>query len=138
MSVLHPEDGFLPGAAPDFAQALRQMGHDHEGLAELCRIFLEETPKMRDALLAARHQPASMLTDCLHEVANSLQIIGAEASARSLRDVESRLRAGREALPSEGVVRHGLHLLLQAAVAVNAYLRQDASGSGSGAPPRPS
>ena len=134
MSAFDPGEEFLPGAPPDFAQALKQMGHDEEGLAELCRIFLEETPKMRDALLAARPRPGAALADCLHEVANSLQIIGAELSSRSLRDVESRLRVGSNAPAAESVVRHAVHLLLQAAVAVNAYLRQHPDGDASGAP----
>jgi hypothetical protein len=75
---------------------VRDMGHDVEGYREVAAMFIEDLPILRARLaLSASSTPAALVA-VIHEVANSLGVIGARRGAARVRMTERCLREGSD------------------------------------------
>ncbi len=86
----------------DAQGVMRAMG-DFSGdiYREVGEVFLEDLPSMRRSLRTAEGS-AEALIPALHELANSLGVVGAQRGEALVRDLERRLRDG-ETLELEAV-----------------------------------
>lgn len=106
----------------DTAGAILNLGSD-EIYQELARIFLQDLPAMRDRLGQAGAVPAlPALIAGVHEVANSLGIIGALRGERLTRRLEQQLREEGDA-SAPAVAQAVLQALQQAEAALVDWLR---------------
>lgn len=77
-----------------FGSALADLDGDLETFRELAVIFDEERPS-QEAQLVAGATSAAALLPVLHEVANTLAVIGARLYSQHIRAGEEELRAGK-------------------------------------------
>ncbi len=75
---------------------VRDMGHDAEGYREVAAMFIEDLPILRARLAVSASGTSEALVAAMHEVANSLGVIGARRGAARARFIERCLRDGSE------------------------------------------
>ncbi len=75
---------------------VRDMGHDVEGYREVAAMFIEDLPILRARLALGASSTSAALVAVIHEVANSLGVIGARRGAAHVRMTERCLREGSE------------------------------------------
>ena len=75
---------------------VRDMGHDVEGYREVAAMFIEDLPILRARLALSASSTSAALVAVVHEVANSLGVIGARRGAARVRMTERCLREGSE------------------------------------------
>ena len=80
---------FSGGDALDLEAAMSQMGGDKELFCELCRLFLQESPAMIDAVRSAVAQSDSIgVHRAAHKLKGSLSAIGGRKAARAALALE--------------------------------------------------
>ena len=102
---------------------VRDMGQDIEGYREVASIFLEDIGVSRAGLLAGVDGAAVVLLPLIHELANSLGVIGARRGTALVRRTEHRLRSG-ESLTAQEVVHQSVDMLDEAEAALRAWMAQ--------------
>jgi hypothetical protein len=93
----------------DAAWVVRDMGDDLEGYKDVAGFFVEDVRAMRAQILACGTQPVVGMVPLIHEVANSMGVVGAWRGVCALRGIERRLRAGESIvapLVTETVLQH--------------------------------
>jgi len=88
----YPEASELPEI--DIDAAIASMENDVEGYAAIADVFIEECAPTQLALERAVASGTANLLPILHEIANSLDVVGATQSGRMVRDLELRLHEG--------------------------------------------
>jgi HPt (histidine-containing phosphotransfer) domain-containing protein len=80
---------------------VRDLGDDEEAYRAVAGMFLEDLPAMHHSLDRINDQSAVALVPAIHEVANSLGVIGARRGAALVRDAERRVRQGEAMSPQD-------------------------------------
>ena len=102
---------------------VRDMGQDAEGYREVASMFLEDLGVSRASLLRGADGAALALLPMIHELANSLGVIGARRATAQVRQTEHRLRSG-EVLIAREVVQQAVQWLDEAEIALRAWMAQ--------------
>lgn len=110
----------------DVAWVVRDMGDDLAGYRDVAGFFIEDVQAMRAQILANGAQSCPAMVPVIHEVANSMGVVGAWRGVCAVRAIERRLRSG-EVLAPQLVADEVLLLLDQAVQALRSWLE--------GAPP---
>ena len=105
----------------DVVRVMRDMNDDGEIYREVATVFLEDTRPQRERLERVAGDPAAAIV-ALHEVANSLGIIGALRGEQAVRQAEHRL-FDSGSVDVHGAVRLAIEALAEAEVALTAWLR---------------
>jgi len=100
---------------------VRDMGHDLEGYREVAAMFIEDLPILRARLAASASSSSEALVAAIHEVANSLGVIGAKRGAARARAIERCLRDGSET-DLLAIERLAIEALSSTEVALQAWL----------------
>ncbi len=93
----------------DAAWVVHDMGDDLEGYRDVAGFFIDDVKAMRAQIMAAAAQPGVDLVPVIHEVANSMGVVGGWRGVCALRALERQLRAGETiAVPlvTETVLQH--------------------------------
>lgn len=80
---------------------VRDLGNDEEAYRAVAGMFLEDLPAMHKSLDRISDKSAMALVPAIHEIANSLGVIGAQRGAALVRDAERRLRQGEAVSPQD-------------------------------------
>lgn len=107
----------------DFDRVLVDMAHDPEGFIAVCEVFLEEYPKTLEDLAGMARTDRPELLAVLHEVANSLGVVGAYSHAMTVRQMEVALQEGAS-LSLEDLARFAAQSLSLAASAIEGFIEQ--------------
>jgi len=75
---------------------VRDMGDDPESYREVASMFLKDLPVLRATLAQGARSSSAALISVIHEVANSLGVIGARRGTARVRLAERRLREGAQ------------------------------------------
>ena len=75
---------------------VRDMGDDAESYREVASMFLKDLPVLRATLARGARSSSAALISVIHEVANSLGVIGARRGTARVRLAERRLREGAQ------------------------------------------
>jgi len=78
----------------DAEWVVRDMGDDLEGYRDVAGFFVEDVKSMREQIVSAGTQAGVDMVPAIHEVANSMGVVGAWRGVCALRTIERRLRAG--------------------------------------------
>jgi len=97
------------------------MGCDEDAYRAVADMFLEDLAVMRGSLTRASGGSAADLVPIIHEVANSLGVIGARRGAARVRYTERRLREG-EVMSAADVAAVSQQALDQAEAALRRWL----------------
>ncbi len=93
----------------DAAWVVRDMGNDLEGYRDVAGFFVEDVQSMRDQLMANGAGSSLVLVPVIHEVANSMGVVGAWRGVCAVRSIERRLRSGEAIAPqwvADEVLKH--------------------------------
>lgn len=105
----------------DVVRVMRDMNDDGEIYREVATVFLEDARPQRERLERVAGDPAAAIA-AIHEVANSLGIIGALRGEQAVRQAEHRL-FDNGSVDVHGAVRLAIEALAEAEVALTAWLR---------------
>ena len=75
---------------------VRDMGDDPESYREVASMFLKDLPVLRATLAQGARSSSAAFISVIHEVANSLGVIGARRGTARVRLAERRLREGAQ------------------------------------------
>ncbi|HEX3353096.1 MAG TPA: Hpt domain-containing protein [Terriglobales bacterium] len=101
------------------AEALRRLGGDEDLLRELCRIFLEESPKLQAKLREAiAHADPQAVMRAAHSLKGELGYLGADGPLQAARELEDMghgndLSRAQETFTFLEKELAGLHLVMQ-------------------------
>jgi hypothetical protein len=107
----------------DFDRVLADMAHDPEGFIAVCEVFLEECPRTLGELAGTARTDREELLGVLHEVANSLGVVGAYSAATIVRQMEMALREGAP-LSLEDLAIFAAQSLVRVASAIEGFIEQ--------------
>ncbi len=110
-------------AVLDADWVVRDMGQDVEGYLEVAEIFLEDLAASRAGLSSGAGGTAVALLPLIHELANSLGVIGARRGTALVRRTEHSLRNGVPLTAGE-VSGQSLRVLDEAEAALRAWMAQ--------------
>lgn len=111
----------------DAEWVVRDLGDDLEAYRAVADMFLDDLSAMRISLARSLGESAQALVPTIHEIANSLGVIGARRGAAQVRDAERRIRQG-EAVSVEGVQAQAQQALDLAEAALRAWLFATSGG----------
>jgi HPt (histidine-containing phosphotransfer) domain-containing protein len=106
----------------DAEWVVRDFGNDEESYRAVADMFLSDLAALRQSLVRAPGESVATLMPAIHEIANSLGVIGARRGAAQVRDAERRLRQG-EALSLQNVQAMSGQALDLAEAALRAWLQ---------------
>jgi HPt (histidine-containing phosphotransfer) domain-containing protein len=91
-----PNKGIQMNEAIDFEDAIAALDGDEAAFAEIAQIFMEEVHGSLDALSRqGRMSDPGLLMATLHELANSLGVVGARQATAFVRSLEHELFEGQ-------------------------------------------
>ncbi|MDH4393173.1 MAG: hypothetical protein QE285_17345 [Aquabacterium sp.] len=111
----------------DASWVVRDMGDDLEGYRDVAGFFVEDVGSMREQVRAAAAVSALAMVPVIHEVANSMGVIGAWRGVCMVRALERRIRAG-EALDSQSVKDTVMQCMDDSVQALRAWLASGPAG----------
>lgn len=121
MFAIEEDFKFLPLLDPQ--KVIEDMEGDAEAYVEIARVFLEELQPASRALDAAVQSGLDeRLLAALHEIANSLAIIGASRGEHRVRALEMTLYENACALPAEESAQLARDCLNEAAAELQSWL----------------
>ena len=113
----------MPLPILDVAMTMRDMNDDGEIYREVAAVFLDDAGAQRARLERAAGDKAEVIA-AIHEVANSLGIIGARRGEQAVRNAERQLLDG-ELADADDAARLTVEALAEATAALAAWLRNN-------------
>ena len=111
----------------DAAWVVRDMGDDVAGYRDVAGFFAEDVRAMREEIRAAGERSALAMVPVIHEVANSMGVVGGWRGVCAVRSIERRLRAG-EVLGPQQITETVLQHLDATVAALLAWLKGHPAG----------
>jgi hypothetical protein len=129
----------MPGPAPthkllDVDAARRWIGPDPEHYIELCEVLVDERERIVADLHKARLQGPESAIRVLHELANSMSVVGAVSIAAALRANETTLRTPAGADTLDKAISFALASLECVMVEVDSTIQKFRGGGGAAEP----